>query len=125
MSLAAVPLLRHTAWAAPESVPVILEGRADDLGDEIVSFGFPLPFGFLRDSQNVRITDERGAEVKIAVRSLEPWRVDGRDGSIRSLLFQFKLNFSKRRMSISTTLRHQSRRRGAGVFTVSACPRKF
>src|SRR4051794_917944 len=54
MSFAAVPLLRRSAWAAPESVPVTLEGRADDLGVEIVSFGLPLPFGFLRDSQNVK-----------------------------------------------------------------------
>ena len=97
MSLVAVPLLRQAAWAAPESVPVTLEGRAGDLGNEIVSFGLPLPFGFLKDSQNVRIVDERGAEVPAAMRSLEPWRTRGRDGSIRSLLIQFKLDFSNRK----------------------------
>ena len=86
MAIAAVPLLRHTAWAASESVPVTLEGRAEDLADEMVSFGLPLPFGFLHDSQNVRIFDERGAEVPAAIRSLEPWRTGGREGSIRSLL---------------------------------------
>jgi len=97
MSLVAVPLVRNTACAATESVTVTLEGRADDLGDEVVSFGLPLPFGFLHDSQKVRIVDERGAEVPAAVRSLEPWRIGGRDGSIRSLLIQCKLNFSRQK----------------------------
>jgi hypothetical protein len=50
-----------------------LKGRADNLGDEIASFGLPLPFGFLKDSQNVRIVDECGAELPAAIRSLEPW----------------------------------------------------
>src|SRR4026207_2254489 len=95
MSLAAMPLVRPTTWAATASVTVTLEGRADNLGDEIVSFGLPLPFGFLHDSQKVRVFDERGAELRAAVRSLEPWRTGGRDGSIRSLLIQFKLDFSK------------------------------
>ena len=97
MSLVAVPLVRNTAWAATESVTVTLEGRADNLGDEVVSFGLPLPFGFLHNSQKVRIVDERGAEVLAAVRSLEPWRTGGRDGSIRSLLIQCKLNFSRQK----------------------------
>src|ERR1051325_1648894 len=97
MSLLAVPLLRHTTWAATESVLVTLEGRVDDLADEIVSFGLPLPFGFLHDAQKVRIVDERGAEVPAAVRSLEPWRTGGGEGSIRSLLIQFKLDFSRRK----------------------------
>src|SRR5678815_1317559 len=95
MSLAAIPLFRQATWAATESLTITLEGRADNLSDEIVSFGLPLPFGFLHDSQKVRIVDEHGAEVPAAVRSLEPWRTGGRDGSIRSLLIQFKLNFSK------------------------------
>src|SRR5215218_9753285 len=97
MSLVAVPLLRHTTWSATKSITVTLEGRADNLGDEIVSFGLPLPFGFLHNSEKVRIVDERGAEVPAAVRSLEPWRTGGRDGSIRSLLIQLKLNFSKQK----------------------------
>ena len=97
MALGALPLVRHSTWAATESVAVTLEGRADNLGDEVVSFGLPLPFGLLHDSAKVRIVDERGAEVRAAVRSLEPWRTGGRDGSIRSLLIQFRLSFSKRK----------------------------
>src|SRR5215211_4063011 len=96
MSLFAVPLLRGaTTSAASESVPVTLEGRVEDLGNETVSFGLPLPFGFLYDSQRVRIVDEHGTEVPAAVRSLEPWRTGAVEGSIRSLLIQFKLDFSR------------------------------
>ena len=110
MSLLAVPLLRDVAWAAPESVPVTLEGRAGDLGDEIVSFGLPLLFGLLNDSQRVRIFDESGVEVPAAVRSLEPWRTGGREGSIRSLLIQFKLDFSRRKKRYVTVRFHARRR---------------
>src|SRR3569832_279893 len=109
MSLAAVPLLRHTAWAATESLAVTLEARADNPGAEVVSFGLPLPFGFLHDAQKVRIVDERGMEVAAAVRSLEPWRTGGREGSIRSLLIQFKLDFSRRKTQ-QVRVRFNSRR---------------
>src|SRR6185369_16940558 len=95
MSLMAVPLLRHTSWAADRGVTITLEGRAEKLGNETVSFGLPLPFDFLRDAQKVRVADERGVELPAAVRSLEPWRIGGREGSIRSLLIQFKADFSK------------------------------
>jgi hypothetical protein len=94
MSLVAVPLLRHTAQSG---VTVTLEGRAEKLGEEVVSFGLPLPFGFLRDVQKVRVVDEHGVELPAAVRSLEPWRTGGREGSIRSLLVQFKADFSRRK----------------------------
>src|SRR5436190_17282739 len=69
---------------------VRLEGRGSDLGSECVSFGLPLPPGLLTNSKRVRITDESGQEVTAAVRSLEPWRTGGRQGSIRALLIQCK-----------------------------------
>src|SRR5690348_12137078 len=92
MSLIAVPLLRHIPNGG---VTVTLEGRAEKLGIETVSFGLPLPFGFLSDSRKVRVVDERGIELPASIRSLEPWRTGGRSGSIRSLLIQFKADFSK------------------------------
>src|SRR4030095_7440455 len=110
MSLVAVPLVRHTTWSATKSLTVTLEGRADNLGDEIASFGLPLPFGFLKDSQHVRIVDERGTEVPAAIRSLEPWRTGGREGSIRSLLIQFKLDFSRSKTQ-QVRVRFNARRR--------------
>jgi hypothetical protein len=97
MSLMAVPLSRHEHWAKNDRVTVTLEGRAQDLGNETVSFGLPLPFGFLKEARKVRVVDERGTEIPAAVRSLEPWRTGGREGSIRSLLVQFKADFSSQK----------------------------
>jgi hypothetical protein len=97
MSLMAVPLWRHAHWSKNDRVTVTIEGRAHDLGNETVSFGLPLPFGFLNDARKVRVVDEGGTEIPIAVRSLEPWRTGGREGSIRSLLVQFKADFSRQK----------------------------
>jgi len=116
MSLLAVPLVRRITWSGTKSVTVTLEGRADNLNDEIVSFGLPLPFGFLHNSAKVTIVDERGAEMPAAVRSLEPWRTGGRDGSIRSLLIQFKLNFSKHKTQRVIVRFDRRRRESEGAF---------
>jgi hypothetical protein len=94
MSLVAVPVSRYANWTTTDPLTITLEGRAEDLGIEVVNFGLPLPFGFLYDPRKVRIVDEHGTELTIAVRSLEPWRTRGSEGSIRSLLLQFKANFS-------------------------------
>src|SRR5690242_15119877 len=69
----------------PAGVTVTLIGRAPDLAVETVNFGLPLAPGFLSDASLVRVYDAGGAEVRAAVRPLEPWRIDGRDGSIRSV----------------------------------------
>ena len=111
MSLVAVPLLRHAPWTGNDRVTVTLEGRALDLGNETVSFGLPLPFGFLNDARKVRVIDERGTEIPVAVRSLEPWRVGGREGSIRSLLVQFKADFSKQKTQRVTVIFRGNRSR--------------
>ena len=79
--------------ASPAELVVSLEGNAPDLGNELVSFGVPLPPNFLWDAQRLRVFASSGEELNAAVRSLEPWRSSGRDGSIRSLLVQFKLDF--------------------------------
>ena len=64
---------------------VALVGRAPALGRELVSFGLPLPPGFLFNSERVRLVDEAGLEITAAARALEPWRIGGREGSIRSV----------------------------------------
>src|SRR6185312_17397732 len=78
-------------------IEVTLIGRAANLGRELVSFGLPLPPDFLSDQRKVRVVDGSGKELSAAVRSLEPWRIGGREGSIRSLLIQFQSDFSKER----------------------------
>jgi hypothetical protein len=101
--------LRHAfGGGTRDAVTVTLEGRAEELRNETVSFGLPLPFGFLDDVQKVRVVDERGVELRCAVRSLEPWRIGGREGSIRSLLVQFKADFSTQKTR-RVTVRFDSR----------------
>ena len=78
-------------------VEVRLDGRADSLGREVVNFGLPLPPGFLSNPGNVRVINATGQELKAAVRALEPWRIGGREGSIRSLQIQLPLDFSQQR----------------------------
>lgn len=94
LSLIAVPIARHKLIPAEDHVVVRLEGRANNLSLEIVNFGLPLPPEFLNDTRKVRVLAEDGSELVAAVRSLEPWRLGGRAGSIRSLLIQVKLDFS-------------------------------
>jgi len=61
-----------------------------NLRNETVNVGLPLPPGFLTDANLVRIYGDRGQEIEAAVRSLERWRIDGREGSIRSIQIRFQ-----------------------------------
>src|ERR1700676_5030699 len=78
-------------------VEITLEGRTANLGRELVNFGLPLPPGFLTDPRDVRVINNLGQEISAAVRVLEPWRIGGSEGSIRSLLIQFTSDFSRER----------------------------
>ncbi|HEY0377969.1 MAG TPA: hypothetical protein VGC87_13705 [Pyrinomonadaceae bacterium] len=100
----------------PQELEIKLEGRAEDLGREVVSFGLPLPPNFLSDPWRIRITAADGQEIEASVRALEPWRLRGREGSIRSLLVQFRSDFSRDREQRVKVVFHQSRRRGGEDF---------
>src|ERR1700704_1371830 len=86
MSLLASPaLLASNSAGKPDrvnEVEVTLEGRAPNLGRELVNFGLPLTPGFLSDSRLVRVVTANREEISAAVRSLEPWRIGGKEGSI-------------------------------------------
>ncbi|HKQ53387.1 MAG TPA: hypothetical protein VJT74_13515 [Pyrinomonadaceae bacterium] len=108
---------RSAALGRPPLVlEVKLEGRAADLGQEVVSFGLPLPPNFLADPRRVSITDADGREIEASVRSLEPWRLQGGTGSIRSLLIQFRSDFSREREQRVHVVFHQLRRRDGREF---------
>jgi hypothetical protein len=77
----------------PDQVTVTLVARAQNPAAEIVNFGLPLPPGFLYDAGLVRVLTASGKEIQAAVRPLEPWRIDGKQGSIRSLQIQFRSSF--------------------------------
>src|SRR5262245_23483216 len=85
---------RPRAAKPPSEVAVKIEARVTtSLACELVNFGVPLPPGFLRDARMVRVLDGRGSEIEAAVRSLEPWRIDGKDVTIRSVQIQFRIEF--------------------------------
>jgi hypothetical protein len=101
----------------PAELIINLEGNAPDLGDELVNFGVPLPPNFLWDASRVRVLTTTGQELPAAVRSLEPWRIQGRNGSIRSLLIQLRLNFGRNRSQQIKLAFHQSRTKHVFEFT--------
>lgn len=97
-------------------VEVSLEGRAENLGRELVSFGLPLPPHLLSDPGKVRVVTKTGQEISAAVRPLEPWRIGGREGTIRSLLIQFKLDFSQERTKRVKVIFQQRRKKNESAF---------
>jgi len=99
-----------------KEVEVTLEGRAPNLGRELVNFGLPLPPGFLSDSRLVRVVTATGEEISAAVRSLEPWRIEGREGSIRSLLIQFRSDFTREHTQRVNILFQRPQRKTADGF---------
>ena len=112
LSILAVPFAHRWANSSKlDEIDITLLGRANDLADEIVSFGLPLPFGFLKDPTNLKVLDERGNEVTCAVRALEPWRVGGKEGSIRSVLVQFNSDFSYQKTQQIKVRFHQRRQK--------------
>jgi hypothetical protein len=107
---------RPAAPNPPSEVTVTLAARVKDPGKELVNLGLPLPPGFLNDAKLVRVYGEDGVEVEAAVRSLEPWRIDGKDGTIRSLQIQFRPDFHKReRMAVKIAF-GRPRTKNADVF---------
>ena len=118
LPMLAIPFAQR--WGkSPKSheLEITLMGRAADLGNEIVSFGLPLPFGFLNDPNNLKVLDDTGNEVTCAVRALEPWRIGGKDGSIRSVLVQFNSDFSRQKTKHIKVRFHQRRLKNETVFS--------
>ncbi|HEY8188867.1 MAG TPA: hypothetical protein VIF64_22560 [Pyrinomonadaceae bacterium] len=97
-------------------IEVRLEGRAENLGRELVNFGLPLPPGLLSDPRRLRVVNRSGEEISAAVRVLEPWRIGGRDGSIRSLQVQFTSDFSRNRTQSIKVILHQPRSKDQSRF---------
>ncbi|MBA3355909.1 MAG: hypothetical protein H0U18_08215 [Pyrinomonadaceae bacterium] len=99
-----------------QEVEVTLVGRAGNLGRELVSFGLPLPPGFLSNPRHVRVVTANAQEISAAVRALEPWRIGGREGSIHSLLIQFTSDFSRERTQRIKIVFQQKRRKNGSSF---------
>jgi len=98
LSVLALPFASRVLGAPlPTEVEVTLTAQAKDSGTEIVSFGLPLPENFLSNASSVAVFMQDGHELTAAVRSLEPWRNPGSEGSIRSVLIQLKLDFTEQK----------------------------
>ncbi len=82
----------------------------------MVNFGLPLAPGFLFDSGRVRVLDSRGAEIRAAVRPPEPWRVDGKEGSLRSVQIQFRADFRCQPEQLVTVIFGEPRTRSLETF---------
>ncbi|HEY3836851.1 MAG TPA: hypothetical protein VGL72_09785 [Bryobacteraceae bacterium] len=111
---AAYALDRPRVATPPREVTITLLARADNPATEVVNFGLPLPPGFLDDAALVRAFGENGTELEIAARSLEPWRIDGKDGTIRALQIQFRADFHQHhRQQVRITFDHKRTRSNA------------
>jgi hypothetical protein len=98
LSALALPFASRVLGAStPNEIEISLIAQAKDSAIESVSFGLPLPLKFLKNASNVAVFTQSGQELAAAVRSLEPWRNHGADGSIRSVLIQFKLDFTEQK----------------------------
>src|SRR4030095_5858176 len=118
LSILAVPFAQGwTSSSKLDEIDITLLGRANDLADEIVSFGLPLPFGFLHEPANLKVLDEHGNEVTCAVRALEPWHIGGKEGSLRSVLVQFNSDFSHQKTKQIKVRFHQRRQKNEKRFS--------
>lgn len=80
---------------ATQAVEVKLSANTGNPGIETVSFGVPFPPGALNDDAQVTVFQGE-KELPVATKTLAPWRIDARNGSPRSILVQFPLDFSGR-----------------------------
>ncbi len=97
-------------------VIVTLVGRTTNLATETVNFGLPLPPGFLDDASLVQVHQAKGGEVEAGVRPLEPWRIDGKEGSIRSIQIQFQSNFGRENVQHVKVVFGKPRRKSVARF---------
>lgn len=91
------PVARPTRFSLPPQIVVRLDAQVPDARLEAVMFGVPLPPGALQDLSRVQLLDVKGQEIDASIRPLETWRIDGHDGSIRSIGVSLRADFSTKR----------------------------
>jgi len=81
------------AWPKPPaaSVEVTLVPQVDEPGAHVVSFGLPFGPGWLSDDSRIRVAAMDGQEIPTFTKPLAHWWIDGRKGSLRSVLVQFEV----------------------------------
>ena len=81
------------AWppSPGDRVEVTLVPQVETAGPAVVSFGLPFGPGWLSDDQRVRVLAADGTELPAFSRPLVRWWIDGKPGTIRSVLVQFEI----------------------------------
>jgi len=74
---------------AETSVPVTLLPQSEDASKAVVSFGVPFGPDVLSDDRALRVTGPDGQEIAVHTQPLAHWWIDGKKGTLRSVLIQF------------------------------------
>jgi hypothetical protein len=76
---------------ATGTIPVSLVGNKDaQPGAKQVSFAIPFPPGVLKEARLIRVHGPAGEELPVFTKELVPWRLDNKEGTVRSVLVQFE-----------------------------------
>ena len=83
------------AWPKPaeQRVEVTLQPQVDPPAKEVVSFALPFGPDVLKDDSQIRLVGPGGQEIPVFTKPLVHWWLDGRKGSLRSVLIQFEMAF--------------------------------
>ena len=83
------------AWPKPgrTRLEVTLVPQAAEPSEAVASFGLPFGPGVLDDHKRIRVTSPDGKEVPAFTKPLARWWLDGKKGSLRSVLVQFEMPF--------------------------------
>ena len=90
---------RRPEWPGPPDsrVEVKLAPQVDTVGSVLVSFGLPFGPGWLSDDNQLRVLNADGAEIPAFARPLAWWWIDGKQGTVRSVLVQFEFECRERK----------------------------
>lgn len=103
-----------------DRVDVTLAPQGDAAGPVVVSFGLPLGPGWLADDKRVRVLGADGAEIPAFTRPLAQWWIDGKPGTIRSVLIQFEIKVEDRTPRKVTIVWDRPRQQSRAVETAAA-----
>ncbi len=104
-------------WPAcpAERVEVTLVPQGDAAGPVVASFGLPFGPDWLRDDKRLRVLAADGTEIPAFTRPLVHWWIDGKQGSLRSVLVQFEVTVKDRTPQKVTIVWDKARQKSRGA----------
>jgi len=76
------------------SISVTLLPQDEEPGNAVVSFGVPFGPDVLADDRSIRVVGDNGQELPVYTHPLAHWWIDGKKGTLRSVLVQFAFPFT-------------------------------